>query len=90
MNWAAYNGRGQGASDEDDEPMLEVADNYMRTPRAAIFNRKRRVSDEKVELDYARLDREKVEASVVALEATFSTWLASERDKQNAFLKKKS
>ena len=44
VNWAAYNLKGS-VSDED-EPMLEVADNYMRTPRAAIMKNRKRFTEE--------------------------------------------
>ena len=36
---------------------------------------------EKIEVEYARLDSEKVENCVDALDATFTAWLATEREK---------
>ena len=94
VNWAAYNGRSKECSDDDDfDSRMEVADNAVsdhRGPRGAILNRKRQRPVEEVEEEYSRLDREKVEASVVCLEATFSAWLTAEREKQNIFLKRKT
>ena len=91
VHWATYNGRSTVGSDDDDLG-LEVANNAdYRGPRQAMMNRKKQTrSNEEIEQEYARLDREKVEASVGCLEATFAAWLAQERVKQNIFLELKS
>ena len=105
VNWADYHGKGMGDNDasyddEDDEGhggdgMIEVADNYMRAPRNAILknrrgnNQKKVKSEEELKEDYSKMDKEKVEATIMGIEASVTAWLNQERSKQNMYLRKK-
>ena len=99
VNWATYKAKqGKDTEDDNDDLLLdgeqigvEVADNYMRAPRAAILQRKQKHRlQEEIEQEYQKLDKEKVESTVAGLEAFVSAWLSQERSTQNLYIRKKA
>ena len=106
VNWVVYHsihgrGAGEGVSDDDDEDYfgvdsVEVADNLMRTPRTAIVQQRKKTADHvaktQMELkeEYAKIDKDKIEATLMGIDASVNAWLNQERSKQNAFVRKKN
>ena len=90
VNWVTYHsihGRGMGDNgsydDEDDEgngeSLVEVADNYMRAPRNAMRSRRGNIvqlkSEEELRESYSKMDKEKIEASILGIDASVTAWL---------------
>ena len=92
---------GQGSGDDDEEgfnndALFEVADNHIRSPRTAIHSRhkkpqaRQKQSQDELEEEYQKIDKEKIEATIIGIDASITSWLNQERSKQNTFLRKKS
>ena len=79
-------GLGDDASydDEDEDGNadggIEVANNYMRAPRQAIIKNRRSnlvrlKSEEEIREDYSKKDREKIDATIMGIDASVTAWL---------------
>jgi len=97
LDWVSYHSVHSRVLDDDDDdegrdPSFEVAENYMRTPRGAVNRRKisSGKSQEQPEEDLSVSDREKIESTILGIEAHMNLWLNQERSKQNMYLRKKN
>ena len=80
-------GLGDDASyDDEDEDgnadgSIEVANNYMRAPRQAIIKNRRASnlarlkSEEEIREAYSKKDREKIDATIMGIDASVTAWL---------------
>lgn len=95
VKWVSYHSNTVKSQNDDDEgrdDAIEVAENYMQAPRVAIAKRKNSAvkSQEMLEQDLSLCEKEKIESTVLGIEAHMNLWLNQERSKQNMYLRKKN
>ena len=100
VNWVSHNsihgrnGDAAGADydDEIDDAMIEEADNNnYRAQRGTIQRRKvLKKTSEIAEEDFAKIDKERLDATIMGIEGSVTVWLNQERSKQNVFLRRKN